>query len=92
MIQWVSGISFVDENLWTTLNSINYNKELTANTVVSKQVTNVYLEDLVVAYGGGGGGGGRVIAQKNRNTGCSSEKRSGHIYFREDNQFIECDF
>ena len=44
MIQWVSGISFVDKNLWTTLNSINYNKELTANTVVSKRATNVYLE------------------------------------------------
>ena len=58
MIQWVSGISFVDENLWTTLNNINYNKELTAYTVVSKQATNVYLEDLVVAYGEGGGGGG----------------------------------
>ena len=26
------------------MNSINYNKELTANTVVSKQATNVYLE------------------------------------------------
>ena len=89
MIQWVSGISFADKNLWTALNSINYNKELTANTVVSKQATNVYLEHFVVAYGGGEGG---VIAQKNRSTGFSSEKRSGHIYFREDNQFIACDF